>query len=268
MHDADQKVHDVDKASSDDLAYKQVLIPIQDNQRINVMDILRGFALIGIIFMNIEWFNRPISDLMEFDFSQTGIDWGASWLIKVFIEGKFYKIFSILFGMGFAVMLFCAQDKGRPFSAWFVRRMLVLFVLGMGHLVFLWGGDILHDYAVGGLLLLGWILLVRTKRMSRFNNNTAFLKFGLTILAMPILASICAGIYFGATQPESKMIENWEQSQAVTTLTDELEQASIVALSANKNGDDVALLSNDTKNEDDVDEDEEIDTEEIGRAHV
>ena len=70
------------------------LTPISANKRIDAMDILRGFALIGIILMNIEWFNRPITDLMRFDFNLTGVDWSASWLIKVFVEGKFYKLFN------------------------------------------------------------------------------------------------------------------------------------------------------------------------------
>jgi len=70
------------------------LTPIDNNKRIQVMDLLRGFALIGILFMNIEWFNRPVSMLLAFDYQQTGLDWSSSWLVKVFIEGKFYKLFS------------------------------------------------------------------------------------------------------------------------------------------------------------------------------
>jgi uncharacterized protein len=55
------------------------------------MDLLRGFALIGIIMMNIEWFNRPVSELVSFDYTLTGLDWASSWLVKVFVEGKFYN---------------------------------------------------------------------------------------------------------------------------------------------------------------------------------
>ena len=79
-----------------DIIVNSKLTPIQSNQRIDVIDTLRGFALIGILFMNIEWFGRPDIDVFQFDFSQTGIDWSANWLVKVFVEGKFYKLFSLL----------------------------------------------------------------------------------------------------------------------------------------------------------------------------
>jgi uncharacterized protein len=54
------------------------------------------------------------------------MDHAVGWLVRAFVEGKFYKLFALLFGMGFAVMLFRARKAGRPFGAWFIRRMLAL----------------------------------------------------------------------------------------------------------------------------------------------
>ena len=196
------------------------LKPIDNKNRIQVMDLLRGFALIGILFMNIEWFNRPISDLLSFDLQLTGLDWAASWLVKVFIEGKFYKIFSLLFGMGFAVMLLNAQAADKPFTAWFSRRMLALFTFGMLHLIFLWSGDILHDYAVGGLILLGFICLLRTKRFAKHNHPTTFLKFGLWVMAVPLFISIAASLFFGITRTHQIMTEDWQQEVAIIEQSD------------------------------------------------
>ena len=187
------------------------LAPVDSAHRIQVMDLLRGFALIGIIFMNIEWFNRPVSNLLSFDFDQTGLDWAANWLVKVFIEGKFYKLFSLLFGMGFAVMLIRAQEVGRPFGAWFTRRMLALFLFGMCHLIFLWGGDILHDYAFGGLLLLGFVFLLRTKRFSKYNHPTTFLKFGAWLILLPLLLYMFGALFWGVTQDNKAMTDEWLQ---------------------------------------------------------
>ena len=150
------------------------LAPIAAAKRIDAMDILRGFALIGILLMNVEWFNRPISDLGGFDNSLTGLDHAFGWLIRCFVEGKFYKLFALLFGMGFAVMLIRARDVGKPYGAWFTRRMLVLMVFGLLHMVFLWGGDILHDYAFGGLIFLGWVRLVAFHH--RGGRNSAVLR--------------------------------------------------------------------------------------------
>jgi uncharacterized protein len=61
------------------------LAPIAAAKRIDAMDILRGFALIGILLMNVEWFNRPISDLGGFDNSLTGLDHAFGWLVRCFV---------------------------------------------------------------------------------------------------------------------------------------------------------------------------------------
>jgi len=200
------------------------LEPLTSANRIQVMDLLRGFALIGIIMMNIEWFNRPISALMSFDYSLTGIDWASTWLVKVFVEGKFYKLFSILFGMGFAIMLVRAQEADRKFGAWFTRRMLALFVFGMAHLIFLWGGDIIHDYAVGGLFLLGFVLLLRTKKLARFNKPETFAKVGFSLLLLPLVVSMFAALYFGVTRDNAVMTDEWQQKVVVNQQVEALLQ--------------------------------------------
>ena len=152
------------------------LAPIAESQRIDVLDVLRGFALIGILMMNIEWFNRPIAVLTAPDLGLRDFDHAAGFLVKVFVEGKFYKLFSLLFGMGFAVMLLRAEEAGRPFIAWFARRAGVLLLIGLLHSVFLWTGDILHDYAIGAFLLLAVIWLRR--------GGTASMKLPLSIVAI------------------------------------------------------------------------------------
>ena len=129
--------------------------PFGETQRIEALDVVRGFALIGIFLMNIEWFNRPISTMGEgMPRGLTGLDWFASWFITYFVQGKFWTIFSMLFGMGFAVMLVRAERAGREFKRVYLRRILALAVFGAVHFIFLWDGDILFSYAVGALLLL------------------------------------------------------------------------------------------------------------------
>lgn len=200
------------------------LTPLSGNNRIQVMDLLRGFALIGIIMMNIEWFNRPVSALMSFDYSLTGFDWASSWLVKVFVEGKFYKLFSILFGMGFAIMLVRAQEADRKFGAWFTRRMLALFVFGMAHLIFLWGGDIIHDYAVGGLFLLGFVLLLRTKKLAKFNKPATFAKVGFSLLLMPLFGLLFFSIYSGTTSDNTTITDDWQKEISINQKFDVLLQ--------------------------------------------
>jgi uncharacterized protein len=129
--------------------------PVADSQRIEALDVVRGFALLGIFLMNIEWFNRPIAAINEgMPRGLTGLDWLASWFIAYFVQGKFWTIFSLLFGMGFAVMLVRAERAGREFTRVYLRRILALAVFGAVHFIYLWEGDILFSYAVGALALL------------------------------------------------------------------------------------------------------------------
>ena len=131
------------------------LAPIALSERIQALDVVRGFALIGIFLMNVEWFTRPITELGSgVDISQTGVNQLASWLVYTFIQGKFWTMFSLLFGMGFAVMLTRAEISERVFVKPYIRRIIGLFLFGSAHFVMVWTGDILHNYAVTALLLL------------------------------------------------------------------------------------------------------------------
>ena len=131
------------------------LAPITANQRIEALDVVRGFALLGIFMMNIEYFNRPLTSLNQgMPTGLTGIDWFASWFVSYFVQGKFWTIFSLLFGMGFAVMMTRAAQAGREFKIVYLRRVLALAAFGAAHFIFLWEGDILFSYAVGALMLM------------------------------------------------------------------------------------------------------------------
>lgn len=192
--------------------------PIAESKRIDAMDVLRGIALIGILLMNIEWFGRSIAELGSLDHTLTGLDHAVGWLIRCLVEGKFYKLFALLFGMGFAVMLIRAREVGKPFGAWFTRRMLVLFAFGMLHMIFLWGGDILHDYAFAGLLFLGWIYLFQTKRLKRFDNPTSFLRISLVWLSVPFVLSSIAALGFSVWFDHDKLTAQWEEETHIAAL--------------------------------------------------
>ncbi|MEO7251440.1 MAG: DUF418 domain-containing protein, partial [Arenimonas sp.] len=126
-------------------------------ERIEVLDVVRGTALIGIFIMNVEFFNRPLAELGQgMRSSLSGGDWLVGWLIYNFVQGKFWTMFSLLFGMGFAIMLRRAELAERAFLPSYLRRICALMLFGVLHHVFIWGGDILFSYALGavGLLLL------------------------------------------------------------------------------------------------------------------
>ena len=133
------------------------LSPVTTGERIEELDVVRGFALIGVFLMNVEFFNRSMNGIGEgMPAGLSGIDWFASWFIAYFVQGKFWTMFALLFGMGFAVMLTRAELGNRAFLVPYLRRILALAVFGAMHFIFLWAGDILFSYAcgAGGLLVL------------------------------------------------------------------------------------------------------------------
>ena len=191
------------------------LKPLDKHKRVDALDILRGLALVGILLMNIEWFNRAIISLGGHDTTLTGIDHAIGWLIRCFVEGKFYKLFALIFGMGFAVMLLRAKDAGRPFGAWFVRRMLVLLLIGIAHMIFLWGGDILHQYAIAGLILLAWVTYKKTE------DPKAYLKLALMWLMIPLFLVSFLGSILGMVFNESKYQEIWQNDLDIYTAVEQ-----------------------------------------------
>lgn len=131
--------------------------PVEAGERLLVLDALRGFALLGIALMNVEFFTRPMQGAMlGMDPALQGFDYAAGWAVMAFVQGKFWTLFSLLFGMGFAVMLERADalraDPG--FNGLYLRRLLVLLAIGTAHALLLWPGDILVPYALAGFFLL------------------------------------------------------------------------------------------------------------------
>ncbi|MFZ6817345.1 DUF418 domain-containing protein [Undibacterium sp. Ji22W] len=136
---------------------RDILLPVAATERIAVLDVIRGFALIGIFLMNIEFFNRPVGDLGNgMPAGLSGLNWLASYAVAYFVAGKFWTIFSLLFGMGFALMLTRSKVKGQAFFQIYLRRLFALGIFGILHHVLIWPGDILYSYAIAacGLLLI------------------------------------------------------------------------------------------------------------------
>ena len=115
-------------------------------KRYVILDALRGFAILGICLANF-----PEFSLWTFsDPSGWTVTDRVTRAVQTFlVDGKFYTLFSLLFGMGFSIQLENAGQKTRTFY----RRMIILFLIGLIHLLFLWSGDILMLYAAMGMLL-------------------------------------------------------------------------------------------------------------------
>ncbi|MFP7299692.1 DUF418 domain-containing protein [Neobacillus niacini] len=121
--------------------------PTEGHKRIAILDYLRGFALLGIILVN-------ILPLLAVKVPEPGSgDAIYQRFLFLFVEGRFYTLFSFLFGVGFYLFISRANSKGKNGYVLFLRRIAALFILGWVHVKF-HPGEALSVYAVTGLLLL------------------------------------------------------------------------------------------------------------------
>ena len=161
--------------------------PITDPERADVLDALRGFALLGILISHVPDFTGYsfLGPAQRALIDPLGVDPSVSaWLVLI-IREKFVSLFSLLFGIGFAVQLDSAVRRGAPFRRRFARRLAVLFLIGLAHAA-IWYGDILKDYALLGVAF----LFVSRWSLGRIASAAALLL--LARLAWPSLVYLVA----------------------------------------------------------------------------
>jgi uncharacterized protein len=135
------------------------LAPTAAGEREEFLDVLRGVALLGIVSANMISYSLY---LYLPEAARTGMrTWAADkrldFLELFLIEGKFYTIFSVLFGVGFAILLSRAGTKELTFHRFFLRRVFFLFLFGAAHALLFWHNDILMAYAICGAVLLAFV---------------------------------------------------------------------------------------------------------------
>lgn len=165
------------------------ITPIHTKNRYESIDIIRGIALFGIFLVNTPGFFTPLftRDYYSLPTSYTGVNQWIRLFFDLFIQGKFYPMFSFLFGLGF--YLFFQRAKQNKINAnWlFSRRLLVLLLFGLSHLIFLWFGDILHTYAlVGFFLLFFYKRSLKTILIWAFSLMTLFMGILSVMLLIPV----------------------------------------------------------------------------------
>ena len=154
------------------------LSPVKPSERYVILDALRGFALIGICLANYPEFSlytfQPAD--VAAAMPSAGIDRIVRFLQYVFVDGKFYTLFSLLFGMGFSIIISHAAQRGPGGFKLFYRRMAVLLLIGFVHLMFIWSGDILMLYALMGMVL----------PLFRHVGDAGLLKWAAFFLLLPV----------------------------------------------------------------------------------
>ncbi len=132
--------------------------PVNQSERIVIIDSLRGIALLGILMMNIPYFALPdpASENLTVNHELGTINQSVWYFINWFLEGSQRAIFSMLFGAG--TILFITRLEKRAEGSipveYFIRRQLWLLVFGLANaFILLWAGDILFEYAIGGIIV-------------------------------------------------------------------------------------------------------------------
>jgi uncharacterized protein len=162
------------------------LAPITPRERVVSLDVLRGFALCGVMIGNMvlysgRWVTHgargPGQEL-------TILDQVARWFLTIFVDSKAQTLLTFLFGFGFAVQLLRAEGRREPVMGLYVRRLGALFVLGVLHITLLWWGDVTWTYAVSGFGLLAFL---------RTSNRTRVI-CGLALIFVPFLVVSIPGL--------------------------------------------------------------------------
>ena len=119
--------------------------PTQLNSRVQTLDTIRGFSLLGILLVNMFGFYLPmphIYDLSSWFSEATDIIWHQ--ILDIYVQSSFYPLFSMLFGYGLAMQFMKAQATGRNFYRFASKRLIILFIIGMIHAFFIGGATFLQ----------------------------------------------------------------------------------------------------------------------------
>ena len=185
--------------------------PVAETARIDAIDVVRGFALIGILVMNIQAFAMP--QAAYFNPTAYGDLEGANlyvWLAgRMLADQKFMAIFSMLFGAGIVLMAERAEARGG--ASVHNRRMGVLLAIGLLHAHLLWAGDILFTYAVCGMavyplrrLAPGWLAALGTTLLAVGSAYSVAVGLSLEYWTKEALTAFTADLW----RPTPEMIES------------------------------------------------------------
>ena len=174
--------------------------PTPSSERVVALDILRGFALLGILFVNITGFSGIWFGSQEW----TGFaDQAVQEFMQFFARSKFFSMFAMLFGIGFAMQIARLEEKTGHYLRTYGRRLLILYLFGMAHLAL--GSDIINWYAICGALLL----------LFRKVSLQALLLWALLLMPLPFLQLTIVSTLATVENP-SQVLEEAEQIEPQT----------------------------------------------------
>ncbi len=204
--------------------------PIPPGERIDAVDIVRGFALFGVLALNMLAFAGPAYLAGPWEVSTRWWDRLAELVLLIGGESAFYSTFSLLFGLGFALQLDRALARGQ--SRWvFARRMAVLLGFGLVHAVLIWDGDILVQYAVTGFALLAFARAsARTARWWSIGLASTMVVLGVGVVAAALAFGDITPTTAADVASDAALIENGSILDLATDRLDEVVSYAIITL--------------------------------------
>jgi uncharacterized protein len=194
---------------------KSPLQPVAAGERIQLIDVLRGFALFGVLLANMVYLSGTdvaLTSERAAALPTARLDGYVRAAIYFFVDDKANTIFAFLFGLGFAVQMMRAEERGRRVAPVYLRRLFVLFLVGCAHMFLLWYGDILHLYALMGFTLLLW-------RKCKDKTLLAW-GAGLAVVPMALLFSLpwVFARFFGMTDDRTAVQIAADHAEGVRTM--------------------------------------------------
>src|SRR5215475_9231565 len=126
---------------------RTTLEPVAPGERIQALDLLRGWAMFGVLWSNLDdWYG--VAD------EKTWLDRTIGFVQENFVESRFFILLCVLFGIGFGIQLTRATQRGVSIQTTYMRRSAALLAIGLVHLTLIWHGDILTEYALVSFALL------------------------------------------------------------------------------------------------------------------
>jgi uncharacterized protein len=195
-------------------AQAETFAPVLAGERVQTIDILRGIAILGVLVVNMQFFFAPMSEMFSGTDRWPGaVDGAAEALIRFLAQGKFYTMFSFLFGLGMAIQMERAEARGGSFVPFFARRLSWLLLIGAAHAFLLWFGDILATYALVGFPL---ILFRKRKNLTLLVWTIALAPIPLLLMALFVGAVQLALHSPAAADVEQDLLEMRQRSSAMT----------------------------------------------------
>ncbi len=194
---------------------------IQTAQRIQVIDSVRGIAVLGILLMNIPFFSLPeiTATNLEIRHEYSGWNYYIWWIVEMFFHGSMRGLFSMLFGASMVLITSSNNSDGLSLADVYYRRLLWMFLFGLIHGFFLlWPGDILYAYAICGMFLfpfrlmrVRWLILLAGVLLTLLTIKITITEkapLQLKKEAMAILAKDTS--QQALNEEEKEMLEKWQ----------------------------------------------------------